>query len=654
MKLSIVPLLISALGSAAASCDVDLFKMVGVTGPTTDPIDIVKQDGSSVTFNISNTWATLDPDYLFVQYTDPNGGFLKCASFADVQASWTSSEFEAGCMFNNAISVVTVYVADMVLPSGDVGVLPPCCGDDSTILDSAMGSMTTSGIKAVSYTYILECVPVACVPVIEVTASTDSPADPITSPPTVPTATEAPAEEEKHNNSGNGSEKDIKTNSGKSKQTTLCEVPEGQEPPSITCGCADFPQDMAAGDGFVTGGGWIYLDPAEFYVNEAIVGLTFANQTKANFGFNAKSKNGSPGGSTNFDIDGNAFHFHSSTGRADYDFLEVPNGIQARWWGTGHLTTAAGYAESGDVYSFLVAVQDWGEPGYNDTWRIRIWDNATDTLVFDTNPYIGGMELTSENPGNPAGMRFWGTQLGELDANGGGNIQIHKSKEGKQVMLESDVNCVCDAAAKISPSEAGGGAFVTGGGWIYLTEEAIRNTTRTLEGALDVKANFGFNAKFKKTDMTPDGQTNFDYEGNEFHFHTATGGDSALDFLEIPSPTEARWMGKGTLSLVARRFLASGDRGLAPAVKDTVYGFMVAVQDRGEPGAADTWRIRIWDPLDGDLTWDGDNPVVPTAYVFDNRPDVPTEFNDENRFVGDTLGEITSNGGGNIQIHWRK
>jgi hypothetical protein len=84
------------------------------------------------------------------------------------------------------------------------------------------------------------------------------------------------------------------------------------------------------------------------------------------------------------------------------------------------------------------------------------------------------------------------------------------------------------------------------------------------------------------------------------------------------------------------------------------YGFMVAVQDNGEPGAADTWRLRIWNPADGDLTLDSeDNPVVPAKYVFDTNPEFPTGWNETSRFLGTTLGELDSNGGGNVQIHWR-
>ena len=149
--------------------------------------------------------------------------------------------------------------------------------------------------------------------------------------------------------------------------------------------------------------------------------------------------------------------------------------------------------------------------------------------------------------------------------------------------------------------------------------------------------------------MIPGGLTNFDYGGSEFRFFSATG-NAEYDFLEIPSPKEARWMGRGTLSLAARRILKK-------AAPDIVYGFMVAVQDKGEPGDADTLRLRIWNPaVHGHLVLDSDglNPVVPASCVFDTNPHYPTGINDADRFWGAELGDLDSkNGGGNIQIHWK-
>jgi hypothetical protein len=431
MKLAgIVPLFLSTLGSAAAgsSCDVDLFKTVGVISPSDDAISIVKQDTSSVSFTVSNKWADhdTDMDFVFLQYTDPTTGHVICSAFANVETSWTSSEVEAGCMVNRPISVVTVHVVDAAFLGGNVGSLPTCCGDDSAVLDDAVESNS----KTVSYTYILECTPVACTPEDCVTPDTTTEApDATTQAPDATTdapdaTTEAPdaTTEAPKTNNGKKPDKEKAENNGKGKSSTRVEIPNGEDPPSATCECTDKSGDTEDGDGFVTGGGWIYLDPETTYVDSTIVGVaSFPADTKANFGFNAKHKKTVADGSTNFVIDGNAFHFHSGTGPIDYQFLEVPDSIRARWWGTGHLSTADGTAKDGDVYSFLVAVQDWGEPGYNDTWRIRIWETDGDeTLVFDTNQDVEGVEWELD-PDEDENDRFLGTELGELTADGGGN-----------------------------------------------------------------------------------------------------------------------------------------------------------------------------------------------------------------------------------------
>jgi hypothetical protein len=60
--------------------------------------------------------------------------------------------------------------------------------------------------------------------------------------------------------------------------------------------------------------------------------------------------------------------------------------------------------------------------------------------------------------------RFCRTEeLSELDAHGGGNIQIHQSRMGHAVVFESNNNCVCDEEKIKSHLDAGGGTFVTGG-----------------------------------------------------------------------------------------------------------------------------------------------------------------------------------------------
>ena len=681
MKLSFVSLFLSALGSASASCDVDLFKMVGVTGPSADPIDIVRQDFSTVTFNITNKWGALDTDmdYVFVQYNDPITGVLRCLSFEDVLASWTSSEIEARCMVNKPISVITIYVADALLSETNVAELPPCCQAETGIHADAMYDMDSGVAHAVSYTYVLECAPVACAPA-DCAALPPVEVPEETSPPFVPT--DPP-----------GSDKDIDTNTGKSKNSHLEHVPNGHAASGPTCQCAVKTHSMADGEGFVTGGGWIWLDDPEVYLNATMFpDIYIANHTKANFGFNAMSRKGIDHGSTNFDIDGNTFHFHSATRNTPLLDLEVPDGVRARWSGTGHLDNGE------DIYTFLVAVQDWGEPGFNDTWRIRIWkgEEGDDWMEAWQNKFWTGVDDTDwedkylafdsthtiTEPDDTAeyDTTYWGTQLGDYDpaadpeikaenAKGGGNIQIHKSKIGSEVMLDSDDLCICDAENKVNPTMAKS-SFVTGGGWVNMTKEAMRcddqhnnSTCYPVEG---IRANFGFNAMTKKSDGYPDGSVNFDYSGNDFHFHSLTGGKTQFEHLEILDDCmHARWMGNGTLSTlpdIARRQLA------APVTEDDdeLYGFMVAVVDLDEPGANDMWRIRVWLISESNTFHEnGGNWKIPHEYVFDSNPTVTTSFpinetdagnldirqTELERFEGTTLGDTVKNGGGNIQIH---
>lgn len=382
------------------------------------------------------------------------------------------------------------------------------------------------------------------------------------------------------------------------------------------CQCGDQ-TNKVPGDGFVTGGGWVMLDGMARYRGNPIDPAA----NRANFGFNAKFNNaGVPRGSTNFVFEGgSSFHFHSTTGGASYGFLEIPNGVQARWGGTGTLAEAGNNAQAG--YSFYVAVQDWGEPGADDTWRIRIWETAnTSNAIFDSAPQYSFGDTNDD--------RFMGTALGPITKNGGGNIQLHRKGITPPLVLPSNKKCHC----KDTPSEGDGDGFVTGGGWINVAQTAIWNSEGSNSGPLEIpvgaRANFGFNAKFQRG--LPDGSTNFVFEGgHNFHFHSATGGNAHYDSLEVPSPTEARWCGPGSLAT-----------GADPKPRDFQdgYSFCVSVQDLGEPGAEDTWHIKIWKG---------------SIVVFDSNPEFDI-MSGPDRFEGTRLGEEEQNGGGNIQIHWKE
>jgi len=460
------------------------------------------------------------------------------------------------------------------------------------------------------------------------------------------------------------------------------------------------------GTGKVTGGGWIYLTNNTYYdaSKVCVKGSTYSdclsyqntnanfklNGKKANYGFNAMFRKGLPMGSTNFDFDGGMFHFHSTTQNTPYKFLEVVDEVHARWMGTGTLATSL-IPKKNDYktgFCFMVAVQDHGEPGAEDTWRIRIWkcgdlgvDPLTLTkeqfavygddearLVFDTNyvpmsvdkpkyTYKAAFPLPNiwEPPSDPQRWRFNGTNVGELDQNGGGNIQIHlHGKPSKALEYDIDNGTPCECANE--PFQGDGEGFVTGGGFIFLDQAYMKNEPEGIYKG--VKANFGFNAKWLQGQAQ--GSTNFDILGNGFHFHSQTGGGYEYEDLEVVcSPNTvygdwadgvaARWWGYGKVA----RTMAE------PKANDWQDGYMyfVSVQDNGEPGIGDHWRIRIMDNNKGSPTVLFDSHYYGTeGAIFSEDPALcpnaaackPADFIAD--FQGDLLGR-GDRGGGNIQVH---
>ena len=80
------------------------------------------------------------------------------------------------------------------------------------------------------------------------------------------------------------------------------------------------------------------------------------------------------------------------------------------------------------------------------------------------------------------------------------------------------------------------GGFVTGGGWIQSPAGAYGE-----DPSHTGKANFGFNAKYKKNASVPTGQTEFQLKGDGFSFHS-----EAYEWLVI-STVRAWYEGSGRL-----------------------------------------------------------------------------------------------------------
>ncbi len=120
--------------------------------------------------------------------------------------------------------------------------------------------------------------------------------------------------------------------------------------------------------GFVTGGGWINSPAGAYAADPSLTG-------KANFGFVSRYKKGAttPSGQTQFQFHAGGLNFHSSS----YEWLVI-SGPKAQYKGTG---TVNG---SGD-YGFLLTANDGQVNGGGgiDRFRIKIWDKATGSVVYD-------------------------------------------------------------------------------------------------------------------------------------------------------------------------------------------------------------------------------------------------------------------------------
>ena len=110
------------------------------------------------------------------------------------------------------------------------------------------------------------------------------------------------------------------------------------------------------------------------------------------------------------------------------------DGVLSRWTGIGRVAWTIGNPTGNDWqegYHFFIAAQDNGEPGYMDTWRIRIMDKDSNAVLFDSNSNFG--YIFDKDPfcnttwddcnGDPL---FEGDSLGgEGIEKGGGNVQVH-------------------------------------------------------------------------------------------------------------------------------------------------------------------------------------------------------------------------------------
>ena len=152
-----------------------------------------------------------------------------------------------------------------------------------------------------------------------------------------------------------------------------------------------------ASAGFVTGGGWIDVQPTSYTADPTLSG-------RANFGFNSQYKKGAtvPTGNVEFQFQIGNLNFHSE----NFSWLVV-SGFKAQFRGNGTINGAGNYDFSLTAYDGNIG--GTGQTG-SDRFRIVITNYATGAVVFD-NRIGASMDMDSANPQNIAG----------------GSIVIHKA-----------------------------------------------------------------------------------------------------------------------------------------------------------------------------------------------------------------------------------
>ncbi|KAL7444670.1 hypothetical protein ACHAXM_009591 [Skeletonema potamos] len=146
--------------------------------------------------------------------------------------------------------------------------------------------------------------------------------------------------------------------------------------------------------GFVTGEGYITSPLGAYAPDTSMMG-------PASFGFVSKYKKGKsvPNGNTYFNFQVAGLHFDSTS----YNWLVITGSDCAKYKGEGDINGLAGYG-------FMLTACDNGEPGTDDTFRIKIWDIVSGSTMYDN-----AMGLGDDS--------YEGTIIS------GGNIQIHQGKK---------------------------------------------------------------------------------------------------------------------------------------------------------------------------------------------------------------------------------
>jgi len=224
------------------------------------------------------------------------------------------------------------------------------------------------------------------------------------------------------------------------------------------------------------------------------------------------------------------------------------------------------------------------------TFTDNLGGTHTATWMFDTITSVATVvEPTASNPGT-ANTTFTFTSTG---------VYLVKLTVNDGCGAVTTADTVGGLTAMVVIYDPNGG-FVTGGGWINSPAGAY-----TPYPSLTGKASFGFVSKYENGATTPTGNTEFQFHGANFDFHS-----TVYDWLVIAG-ARAQYKGSGTVN-------GTGDyRFILTAIDGDVNG----------GGGLDKFRIRIWNNNGGGI-------------VYDNQMNAP-----------DGADPTTVLGGGSIVIH---
>ncbi len=274
---------------------------------------------------------------------------------------------------------------------------------------------------------------------------------------------------------------------------------------------------------------------------------------------------------------------------------------------------------------------DYGAGTYTNTWIATDASGNTST-VFTQTITVLGITIDASASSNPVNKNEASVTLSatvspavsgvlvnfylddeyedsaETDGTGTATIQVAVSGnlDVNVYKITAEAGNGCHEDVAYMPVYDPDGGFVTGGGWINSPAGAL-----VADPTVVGKANFGFNAKYKKGRSDVDGNTEFQFKAGNLNFKSNLHESGSL----VIAGNKAMYRGEGTIN-------GTGD-----------YKFSLVAFDGDMQGGDgyDRFRIKIW----------GDNGIV-----YDNAVNDPDDNSNDATILGDN-----GRGGGSIVIH---